>query len=139
MLRVAAPDLAPKSERSPPGRWVTEFGLGSMEGLAIVRDPTSRPGDDDFGADGPEDGDVWRGDEGGYASIKDVAGRAGVSFQTVSKVLNGGGSVSPATLERIRRAAEEVGYVPNARRTSPGICTRRPSSMGRAGGRRSAG
>ncbi|MBV9819316.1 MAG: LacI family DNA-binding transcriptional regulator [Solirubrobacterales bacterium] len=50
---------------------------------------------------------------GEYASLKDVASRAGVSFQTVSKVLNGGGSVAPATLERIRRAAEEVGYIPN--------------------------
>jgi len=48
-----------------------------------------------------------------YASIKDVASRAGVSYQTVSKVLNGGGSVAPATLERIQRAADEVGYVPN--------------------------
>jgi LacI family transcriptional regulator len=48
-----------------------------------------------------------------YASIKDVASRAGVSYQTVSKVLNGGGSVAPATLERIQQAAHEVGYVPN--------------------------
>jgi LacI family transcriptional regulator len=48
------------------------------------------------------------------ASIKDVAARAGVSFQTASKVLNGKGSVSPDTRERIVGAAEELGYVPNA-------------------------
>jgi LacI family transcriptional regulator len=50
-----------------------------------------------------------------YASIKHVAARAGVSFQTASKVLNGQpGVVSPATNERILRAARELGYVPNA-------------------------
>lgn len=50
-----------------------------------------------------------------YASIKDVAARAGVSFQTASKVLNGqSGVVSPTTNERILGAARELGYVPNA-------------------------
>lgn len=50
-----------------------------------------------------------------YASLKDVAARAGVSFQTASKVLNGQlGAASPATRERIRSAAAELGYVPNA-------------------------
>ena len=50
-----------------------------------------------------------------YVSLKDVAERAGVSFQTASKVLNGrSGVVSPATRERIERAARELGYVPNA-------------------------
>ena len=62
----------------------------------------------------PTDPGPGRADGGRrYASIKDVASRAGVSYQTVSKVLNGGGSVAPATLERIQRAAHEVGYVPN--------------------------
>jgi LacI family transcriptional regulator len=50
-----------------------------------------------------------------YVSLKDVAARAGVSFQTAGKVLNGqAGAVSRATRERIQRAAEELGYVPNA-------------------------
>lgn len=51
-----------------------------------------------------------------YVSLKDVASRAGVSFQTASKVLNGGhiGVVSPATRERILDSAAELGYVPNA-------------------------
>jgi LacI family transcriptional regulator len=50
-----------------------------------------------------------------YVSLKDVAARAGVSFQTASKVLNGQrGVASAATVERVRRVAEELGYVPNA-------------------------
>ncbi len=64
----------------------------------------------------------------GYASLKDVAIRAGVSFQTVSKVLNGGGSVSPATLERIQRAAHDVGYIPNA--LARGLVTRGTKTVG---------
>nr|WP_236667744.1 LacI family DNA-binding transcriptional regulator [Nonomuraea sp. K271] len=67
----------------------------------------------------------WRGDaacerspSGGdpvaNVSLRDVAARANVSFQTVSKVLNGKGAVAPATRQRIIEAAEEIGYVPNA-------------------------
>ncbi len=49
-----------------------------------------------------------------YVSLKDVAARAGVSFQTASKVLNGHQEVaSAATAERILNAARELGYVPN--------------------------
>ncbi|HSS61526.1 MAG TPA: LacI family DNA-binding transcriptional regulator [Candidatus Limnocylindrales bacterium] len=46
-------------------------------------------------------------------SVKDVAARSGVSFQTTSKVLNGGGSVSDVTRARILQAASDLGYVPN--------------------------
>jgi LacI family transcriptional regulator len=46
-------------------------------------------------------------------SVKDVAARSGVSFQTTSKVLNGKGSVSEVTRTRILRVARELGYVPN--------------------------
>ncbi len=50
-----------------------------------------------------------------YVSLRDVAARSGVSFQTASKVLNGRpGVVAPETRERILRAAAELGYVPNA-------------------------
>jgi LacI family transcriptional regulator len=49
-----------------------------------------------------------------YVSIKDVAARAGVSFQTASKVLNGGSiRVSADTAARIMAAAEQLGYRPN--------------------------
>jgi LacI family transcriptional regulator len=48
-----------------------------------------------------------------HVSVKDVAARSGVSFQTTSKVLNGGGSVSEMTRARILQAASDLGYVPN--------------------------
>ena len=43
-----------------------------------------------------------------------MASKAGVSFQTAGKVLNGKGSVSAQTRERILDAAKTLGYVPNA-------------------------
>lgn len=49
-------------------------------------------------------------------TIKDVARAAGVSSATVSKVLTGNSPeyrVSRETVERVRKAAEELGYVPN--------------------------
>jgi DNA-binding LacI/PurR family transcriptional regulator len=46
-------------------------------------------------------------------SIKDVAVRAGVSYQTVSKVLNGELKVSPATEARISASVKELGYRPH--------------------------
>lgn len=49
-----------------------------------------------------------------YPSIKEVAARAGVSFQTASKFLNGGQvRVSAGTAQRISSAASELGYSPN--------------------------
>ena len=48
-----------------------------------------------------------------HVSLKDIAARAGVSFQTVSKVLKGKGSVAPETRALIMEAAEQLGYVPN--------------------------
>ncbi len=65
-------------------------------------------------------------------SIKDVAQRAGVSFQTASKVLRGGGTVAPATRERIHAMAEDVGYVPND--VARSLVTRRTRTIGVAVG-----
>jgi LacI family transcriptional regulator len=48
-----------------------------------------------------------------HVSVKDVAARSGVSFQTTSKVLNGKGSVSDVTRARILKVAGDLGYVPN--------------------------
>ncbi|WP_062463754.1 LacI family DNA-binding transcriptional regulator [Demequina soli] len=42
-----------------------------------------------------------------------VAARAGVSRATVSRVVNGSTSVSPPIAEAVRRAVQELGYVPN--------------------------
>ncbi|MFB2596320.1 LacI family DNA-binding transcriptional regulator [Herbiconiux sp. P17] len=47
------------------------------------------------------------------ATIRDVAARAGVSPGTVSKALNGTGSVSAATRERILAVAQEFDFRPN--------------------------
>lgn len=45
--------------------------------------------------------------------IREVAERAQVSIATVSQVLNGKGSFSPRTRERVMSAAAELGYRPN--------------------------
>lgn len=44
----------------------------------------------------------------------DVAALAGVSMKTVSNVVNGTGSASPATRARVQAAIDELGYRPNA-------------------------
>jgi DNA-binding LacI/PurR family transcriptional regulator len=46
--------------------------------------------------------------------MADVARAAGVSHQTVSRVLNGSASVSPETRERVVRAVQELDYRPNS-------------------------
>ncbi|HYY54684.1 MAG TPA: LacI family DNA-binding transcriptional regulator [Candidatus Dormibacteraeota bacterium] len=46
--------------------------------------------------------------------MRDVARRAGVSHQTVSRVINGEDTVAPATRDRVRRAIRELEYVPSA-------------------------
>ena len=45
--------------------------------------------------------------------IYDVAGKAGVSLATVSRVLNHPEKVKPATREKIERIIKELGYKPN--------------------------
>lgn len=46
-------------------------------------------------------------------TIMDVAQRAGVSYATVSRFINGNPHVSPAAAEAIRDAIAQTGYVPN--------------------------
>ncbi|WP_239118369.1 LacI family DNA-binding transcriptional regulator [Paractinoplanes ferrugineus] len=45
--------------------------------------------------------------------MREVASAAGVSVSTVANVLSRPAIVAPATVERVRRAIDEVGYVPN--------------------------
>jgi DNA-binding LacI/PurR family transcriptional regulator len=52
------------------------------------------------------------------AGIKDVAERAGLSIATVSRALSGKGNVSPASRERARAAAAELGFVPSYQASS---------------------
>ncbi len=79
-------------------------------------------------------GDVAPGSEqtgaprGRRPSLKDVALRAGVSFQTVSKVLRGDGNVTDATRARIEDAARELDYVPDE--VARSLVERRTRSLG---------
>jgi LacI family transcriptional regulator, repressor for deo operon, udp, cdd, tsx, nupC, and nupG len=47
-------------------------------------------------------------------TIRDVAKRAGVSHQTVSRVINGDPLVTPETRAKVEAAIAELGYQPNA-------------------------
>ena len=47
-------------------------------------------------------------------SMKDIAQRCGVSVATVSKALNGQQDIGAETRERIRRIADEMGYMANS-------------------------
>ncbi len=53
------------------------------------------------------------GRRGGTVTIKHVAAEAGVSLQTVSRVINSGPSVSAETRARVLSAIEKLGYVPS--------------------------
>ena len=46
-------------------------------------------------------------------TIYEVAGRAGVSHQTVSRYLRNNGGLKPTTLARVQAAIEELNYRPN--------------------------
>jgi DNA-binding LacI/PurR family transcriptional regulator len=52
-------------------------------------------------------------DKGRAPNIRDVAREAGVSYQTVSRVLNDSPAIRPATRERVLRAIDDLGYRPN--------------------------
>ncbi|WP_298803387.1 LacI family DNA-binding transcriptional regulator [uncultured Pseudokineococcus sp.] len=60
--------------------------------------------------------------------MTDVARRAGVSHQTVSRVLNGHPSIRPETRERVQRAIDELGYRRN--RAARALVTRRTLTVG---------
>ncbi len=60
-------------------------------------------------------------------TIQDVARAAGVSPATVSRVFNGG-RVTPERAERVRRAAQELGFAPN--RVARSLRTQRSGLIG---------
>lgn len=60
--------------------------------------------------------------------MTDVARRAGVSHQTVSRVLNGHPSIRPETRERVQRAIDDMGYRRN--RAARALVTRRTLTIG---------
>ena len=46
-------------------------------------------------------------------NLVDIAGKAGVSKSTVSRVVNGGKNVSTQTLQRVQAIIDAEGFVPN--------------------------
>ncbi|MFI6560598.1 LacI family DNA-binding transcriptional regulator [Streptomyces sp. NPDC050534] len=60
-------------------------------------------------------------------TLEAVAARAGVSRATVSRVVNGGDGVREPLVERVRRAVDELGYVPNQAARS--LVTRRHDAV----------
>jgi DNA-binding LacI/PurR family transcriptional regulator len=65
---------------------------------------------------------------GRATNIRDVAKLAGVSHQTVSRVLNDSPALRPATRERVLTAIEELGYRPNA--AARALVTSRSKTIG---------
>lgn len=61
-------------------------------------------------------------------TLHDVARAAGVSYQTVSRVVNQHPHVAPATRQRVLAAVEELGYTPN--RAARSLVTRRTQTLG---------
>jgi LacI family transcriptional regulator len=61
-------------------------------------------------------------------TIRDVAQRAGVSHQTVSRVINGHELVSSETRDRVERAIRELNYVPSP--IAQGLISNRTHSIG---------
>ncbi|MGC9361137.1 MAG: LacI family DNA-binding transcriptional regulator [Anaerolineae bacterium] len=61
-------------------------------------------------------------------TIRDVAERAGVSRQTVSRAINDKGEISPETRARVLEIAREMGYWPN--RLARGLRTQRTQTIG---------
>ncbi|WP_308290593.1 LacI family DNA-binding transcriptional regulator [Streptomyces marispadix] len=83
--------MPPRSEPSPP---VSGQGAGAGSGTGTGSGSGSGPGS-------------------GTVTMAMVARRAGVSTQTVSNALNTPDLLRPETLERVRRAVDEMGYRPH--------------------------
>ena len=62
------------------------------------------------------------------ATIRDVAGRAGVSVASVSRALTGAGQVTEATRARVMEAVDELSYVPHSGARS--LSTSKTNSVG---------
>ncbi|MCF6385342.1 LacI family DNA-binding transcriptional regulator [Mycobacterium sp. MBM] len=67
----------------------------------------------------------------GKPVMADVARLAGVSHQTVSRVINGSPSIRPATKARVEQAISELGYRPNT--AARALVTRRSRIIGIVG------
>ncbi len=61
-------------------------------------------------------------------TIRDVAARAGVSYQTVSRVINASEQVTDETRQKVQVAIEELGYRPN--RLAQSMVTQKTRTIG---------
>jgi DNA-binding LacI/PurR family transcriptional regulator len=61
-------------------------------------------------------------------NIRDVARLAGVSYQTVSRVLNNSESIRPSTKQRVHEVIDEIGYRPN--QAARALVTSRSRTLG---------
>jgi DNA-binding LacI/PurR family transcriptional regulator len=68
------------------------------------------------------------GDRVRAPNIRDVARQAGVSYQTVSRVLNDSPAIRPSTREQVLRVIDELGYRPNA--AARALVTSRSNTIG---------
>jgi LacI family transcriptional regulator len=78
--------------------------------------------------DDVKDVNVQAAGSGKRATIRDVATRAGVSHQTVSRVINLNPNVADDTRERVQAAIRELGYVPSP--MARGLLSNRTHSLG---------
>src|SRR5919204_6960189 len=93
------------------------------------QDDRSQHGMTDHSTDGQRsDGSARRDRAAKRPTIRDVAARAGVSHQTVSRVINREPSVRPATRSRVLQTIEELNYVPNP--MARGLIANRTHSIG---------
>jgi DNA-binding LacI/PurR family transcriptional regulator len=75
-----------------------------------------------------KDVNVHEADSGKRATIRDVATRAGVSHQTVSRVINLNPNVAEHTRQRVQTAIRDLGYVPSP--MARGLISNRTRSLG---------
>jgi LacI family transcriptional regulator len=61
-------------------------------------------------------------------TIKDVARIAGVSIASVSRVINNGPKVSKATIEKVNKVMQDIGYTPDA--NARALVTRKSMTIG---------
>lgn len=61
-------------------------------------------------------------------TIKDIAKKLNISYSTVSKGLNDSSEISESTKKKIRKAAKELNYTPNA--IAQGLVTKRTKTIG---------
>jgi len=113
-----------------------DFGAGSkitetpFEKVYLVIDRTVKRLSDNLSATSRAQEDaVATGETAAKAAtLNDVARRAGVSIATASKALNDRGDVAAATRARVRAAADELAFTPNA--MAKGLLAGRTGTVG---------